>query len=770
MNRRILCTGIVLILLSVTAYSQPYQIKVDSGEVAVYEALSGQKALIKDSGNVNPGDSVFLSISDQATLRIETASRILLKGPCTIAVSGTGKTFKATLDEGQIFLDRNQPWGFDSLSLYSKGYTFVPMGTAFGLKTTKQGIPTSAVLRGKIQMQSPSGENIIVNPGCFGTVDANGKLVQGKLAPRAIGSLENWSGVKQQLDGETESTAPQQTSTPPAAPAPETAPATQPLAAPSSSQTTQEVKDTAKTAAQAVQPAPSKPAAQPSQQKPPETASVQKKQEEKKAGEKPKEQKPEGAAAKEKPQWNIGAGSVTVNGVQWTRLNLGVDIPIWKFGIFFDLECFIDDKGQFSNKSWDFEHNWAEAVSSKIRYIRFGHEQDPLFIKVGGLSDVTLGYGFIVDRFTNMLHYPDQHLLGLQFYLNDISPIGVTLQTLVADFFDFKNDGGVMAARLAFRPLKSMNIPIISGVSIGGTYGIDLNQYAPAHDWRFEGNPKDRNGNGVFDIAYWRQQGYSQMILDTMIAKGDADTSTFTIDTTYRDSTAQFGLAGGDIGIPIIRTSLINLDLYAQAGLRADGMHGWGIGAPGVSLKVWQFWANVEYRRIEGRFTPGYFDQYYLDERLFRTPSISTKMDRIPDDTLNGVFGRLGVNIVNAVILDGSYQYLVGQDPKQTDQRFEASLSIGDFILSRIPKITKAEVYYYKTNIGSDIMKYDVNGDPVYDSFFDETPFMFYGYKAGFAISQGASLIWDSRYGYTRDSKGRLKSNNCVRVQTELTF
>ena len=98
------------------------------------------------------------------------------------------------------------------------------------------------------------------------------------------------------------------------------------------------------------------------------------------------------------------------------------------------------------------EDDWVEALTRKIRYIRFGYEQDPLFIKFGGLSNVTLGYGFLFDRFTNMLHYPDQKLLGLQFYLNDIGPIGVTLQTVLADFKDFRNDGGIFGARLAFTP------------------------------------------------------------------------------------------------------------------------------------------------------------------------------------------------------------------------------------------------------------------------------------------------------------------------------
>ena len=45
------------------------------------------------------------------------------------------------------------------------------------------------------------------------------------------------------------------------------------------------------------------------------------------------------------------------------------------------------------------------------------------YIKFGGLDNVTLGYGFVVNDFTNMLHYPDEKLLGLQFYLNDLGPI-----------------------------------------------------------------------------------------------------------------------------------------------------------------------------------------------------------------------------------------------------------------------------------------------------------------------------------------------------------
>jgi len=188
------------------------------------------------------------------------------------------------------------------------------------------------------------------------------------------------------------------------------------------------------------------------------------------------------------------------------------------------------------------------------------------------------------------------------------------------------------------------------------------------------------------------------------------------------------------------------------------------------------FWANVEYRRVQGRFTPGYFNTYYLDERIIRNYTnlegtrISIKEKRILGDDLNGDFGRLGFNIANVLTIDGSYQYMVGEDRNNTDQRFEITSSIGDLIMQKIPKINRLEAYYTKTEIGNYITKIDTANNKSYDKFFDETPFMYYGYRLGFEITQGASLICDWRFGYKTKSNGKLTSNNFLSVQTAIAF
>lgn len=518
-------------------------------------------------------------------------------------------------------------------------------------------------------------------------------------------------------------------------------------------------------------PPPAAPAETPAPEKQAATAEA-------KTAEKPAEKTPSPsvAAAPEKPSYELSAGSVTVGGQQWTRIAFGIDVPIWKFGIFFDVEAFLDQQGDFSDKGWDFKNNPYDAVTRKIRYVRFGHEDDPLFVKVGGLSDVTIGHGFIVDRFTNMLHYPDQKLLGAQLYINDVTPVELTVQAMSADLQEFrgKYDGGIGALRLAVKPLKTLSIPLLSNLSIGGMFAIDRNMYAPARDWTASGDEllvQETQNAGRLDSVMkniYRQS--LQINPDSLLSQLDSENAA-------KSRVQSFGIFGVDLNLPLIATSLLSLDVYAQSGMRADSVQGWGFGAPGVALKVWRLNAQVEYRHTQGRFAPGFFDQYYLDERLTRSPKIETKADLLQDDTLNGVFGSLGIDVASVLNISGSYQYMKGTTDVQKDQRFELTGDIGQAVLGRIPKIRKVEAYIYKTNIGSDIVKYDSTGAPVltdgkytYDGFFEKTPFLYYGYRLGFEISQGATLICDTRFGYSRDDTGKLVPDNNISVQTAFAF
>ncbi|MBN1577192.1 MAG: hypothetical protein JW913_11605 [Chitinispirillaceae bacterium] len=765
MIRTAMVATAALLAFSLPVTAKNYPLSVQKGGAEIVRNGTGEQVLISDTATANADDMLSLSEGQQASLSIGKKTSLLIKGPAALSLAEQGNALTIALDDGQILLSRKQPYEFSTVTVSAKGFSFLPMGTVAAVKTLKDAQPTTAVIEGKMRMQTPSGEAMVIEKGNFGSVGSDGRLSTGPLSPRATESLREWLAQAPSAEGSTsEAVGPSSNdaalSAPPPAAAPEASspeatdkPAGTPQkASPVIEQKTEPAAPAVPPAVKAADKAAAAPAADESAGKSPEAE---------KTAEKPTAQKVDKTPPPpSKPKWEISAGTATVNDEQWMRLALGVDIPIWKFGIFFDVELFIDNDGQFSDKGWNFKDDWLDALARKIRYIRFGQEGEPLFIKLGGLSSVSLGYGFLVDRFTNMLHYPDQRQLGFQFDLNDISPIGITLQTLVADFKDFDSDGGILAARLAFRPLKPTGIPIVKGIAVGGSYATDLNQYAPARMWKLKEPVSVKQLNYLHD----QLQVDSATAIDTITRAWGGndprvDNEKYIDEQNATKADDPFGLIGADIGIPLIATSLVGLDLYGQAGLRDDGKHGWGIGAPGVSLKVWRLWANVEYRRVQGRFQPGYFGTYYLDERLIRDPSITTKEQRLVSDTLNGVFGRLGFNIADVLLIQGDYQYMVGKKETSTDQRFEALGSLGALLLDKIPKLNRAEIYYYKSRIGIEE-----------DEFFEKTPFMYFGYRVGFEIAAGASLIWDARYGYEYDDNGDLKPNNNICVQTAITF
>ncbi len=470
-------------------------------------------------------------------------------------------------------------------------------------------------------------------------------------------------------------------------------------------------------------------------------------------------------------------GSVTVGNEQWTRLAFGIEAPIWRFGVFFDIELFLDQNGNPTNLGWNFRNEPLEAITRKIRYIRYGQEQDPLFIKVGGLSDVTFGYGFIVDRFTNMLHYPDQKSLGVQLNMNRLTSLDASFQFMLADAQELRSyyGGGVGAARFALRPLKQADIPLLSGLQVGATYALDRNVYAPARDWQptaNEGLIQSLEGGGFLN---------NPALVDTLNNLGydvDSTEKQLAAESAARSGFRSFGIYGFDLSQPLIGGPPLSLDLYGQSGARTDGVTGWGFGAPGFALKVSRLNAAIEYRHTAGRFEPGFFGPYYMDERLVRYPTIYAKADSLPDGERNGAFGRAGVDITPFMNVSAAYQYMVGQGGDNKDQRFEATAALGNAIVGAIPKLKRLEAYVYKINIGSDITRYDSTGAPLlnasarptYDRFFEHTPDMYYGYRFGFAIAQGATLIWDSRFGFVRDGRGNLTPNNNIIVQTAFTF
>ncbi len=752
-------------------FAAPITLTVNSGKVLLKNPADTEWKSFNAYVQIETGDSLTIGDAAGVECTLLESIKLFLKDSCTIVINHNEKKVSIVLIKGQVFLRKEKGVEDIAVEVRAKNCVFTPIGTAAAIKITKKGDPSIAVLQGKIRVTSPDGAAVDVGAGSYCTFNVviNKFSTVKELPPNAVAALESWSGTKL---GQPASSAEEVT------PQPEAEDVSEDVAKTLEKMETEAPADEEAKLEPVKEPEPKeekKEAAEPAKPvTPPEPLKEEKPAEE--AAE--KEDKPEKEEKKEegppKPAWELSAAMVTVDQEQWTRIALAVDVPIWRFGVCFDLELFLDAQGNFSNRGWDFSSgkDAANSLSRKIRYIRFNQSGDPVYIKIGGLDNVTFGYGFIVDRFTNMLNYPGEKLFGVEFELNDIGPIGISFQTLLPDAKDFGNDGGILAGRLAFKPFKMTEKPIIGGLSIGGMIATDLNQYAPAREWDYKlhGARWDRDEDGTTDSTYlfdiYGSESYYSSLVQDHKNNGDYDADVAHKDEWAKDEEDRIIIVGGDIVIPIISSKLLNLDLYGQSGVTLDEedadkiYKGWGIGAPGIGVKAGPLWARVEYRHIRDKFTPGYFNTYYLNERIRRTPNVYVKEDLLPSVKLNGVFGMCGLNIKNFVIVSGAYQRLVGEDDI-LDQRAEFQAGLGDVVLERIPKINKVEAFYYQTDI-------DKSKDK---PFFYQSPTTYWGYRLGCEVIAGAFIVWETRYGWVwNEDRTELVDDKMVTIKAGIAF
>jgi hypothetical protein len=111
----------------------------------------------------------------------------------------------------------------------------------------------------------------------------------------------------------------------------------------------------------------------------------------------------------------------------------------------------------------------------KISYVRWGQKGDPLFVKLGSFNDATLGDGFIMGDYSNMLFLPGERHFGLQADLDG--------NLFNFPYIGFESAMGnlaqldVMGARLFVRPLASLKVPVISNLEVGATVAADSSPY-----------------------------------------------------------------------------------------------------------------------------------------------------------------------------------------------------------------------------------------------------------------------------------------------------
>ena len=270
----------------------------------------------------------------------------------------------------------------------------------------------------------------------------------------------------------------------------------------------------------------------------------------------------------------------------WTLLGFQPDFSYGKIGIGLDLSfhfMLYPDQGtdfKLYQGDWvpDYHHNgksFLDVYLPKILYIRYGLKgEDPIFAKLGSINDLSLGNGFIMSNYSNMLFMPEQRIFGLDVGV-DGAVFGfpyVGVEALTGNLARLD----VVGARIYARPLIGTAIPILKNMQTGLTVVADNN---PA------------------------------LYADT-VAKSSA-----------------IAVYGGDIMVPLINSKSFPLAAFTDVAIDPNHTAGWMLGFGGRLAYIFTYGAQL--RILQDGFIPSYFDANY---DIYR----AKKFDYMQDDSNTG--------------------------------------------------------------------------------------------------------------------------------------
>ncbi|MBN1252442.1 MAG: hypothetical protein JXR51_09235 [Bacteroidales bacterium] len=164
-------------------------------------------------------------------------------------------------------------------------------------------------------------------------------------------------------------------------------------------------------------------------------------------------------------------GYTDIGGEQFIGLRIQPELSIGKLGFGFDIPLMFNlSDGSLRTEEFKDGVGWARL----IRYVRWGvKKKDPVYVRVGDLTGSYIGYGLLLDNYTNATSF-EKRKVGLTFDVLVKNFIGV--EGLYSDFDPVSTN--LLAFRPYVKPLGMTDIPIAKTIDIGFTYVTDHDQTA----------------------------------------------------------------------------------------------------------------------------------------------------------------------------------------------------------------------------------------------------------------------------------------------------
>ncbi len=318
-------------------------------------------------------------------------------------------------------------------------------------------------------------------------------------------------------------------------------------------------------------------------------------------------------------------GYTNIGGQNYIGMRLQPELALGKLGIGLDVPLLFSLNGEgFRTEEFTSGVGWLRM----IRYVRWGvKKRDPVYVRLGDLSGSWIGYGILLDNYTNSTSY-EKRKLGITWDILVKNVFGV--EGLYSDI-DSKSFN-LLAIRPYVKPLGATDIPIFRTIDIGFTYITD-------HD-------------------------------NTEVT---TEKHTYAANQYIKDGVSAWAI---DVGIMPLNTSFMQLKLYAQYGSLAKNKStefeeyrknltnemaenaenykrgsGMGIGAD------FRFKLLGNVLRIDSRLERLWYKQYFMPQ--FFNAAYEMNKDVRYETLLNanakrGVFGSLSVTALDRIRVGGS--------------------------------------------------------------------------------------------------------------------
>ena len=489
-------------------------------------------------------------------------------------------------------------------------------------------------------------------------------------------------------------------------------------------------------------------------------------------------------------------GAVTIDGELWNQVAFRPVIPFGKFGVALDIVLYIDAEGNIHKDEWDFSSagRIKNTLIDKIYYMRYGLPGDPLYVKIGSLDHVTLGYGILVADYSNTIQYPQVRKVGLELEMQK-GRYGIE-----GFANDFKENLGLFGARV--------NTSVPGGFQLGISLVVDRNQYLGLKDRDGDGRPDivddfpdnkkyflDTDGDGISDQEDLDIDGdgltdtldYSipTWIGTTFILDDHIEKSSDPVNIKGKSNTiAGFAL---DISYPLISQGTREVAVYSQIaklmgktldpeqGDTVEVRTGMGVIPLGLATMFGPVRFSLEYRIIpgDGRFDFWYWDRSYDVERATFRQNPEGKMKLLTKESKLGRFGpqkgfysRFGIDIGTLLVLGVEYQSLTGDiwntKQEQFEERQNQSLKTALSLKRGFSRIKGATLDYYQRNVPNPFK-------------FESTESTVMGYTIGIEVSSSVTLNYVNRRSFmdlNGDGRvdGKGESINLTSIETSFTF